>query len=354
MKRVAIVVLLAVSWGAAAMDLERDRLRVELYNSDQGISRDAGVVNEQKYYEFQTAKSVIDMHGNRVRVEQYLYRPADNQLRVDILNTREGRIDRAFHVDTYNTTLPENLIDILRHRHGNGIPRWYITDRIQQVENGAGDTVRHELHGGWAFKTAESPTGGYYDIVYNLDQVFVNNMEKTRLERVNHNPAANVLGYVDFWFPNETGQLTRCLNSTVNLLDPLWRNRLGAGYDTSVFPTITHSPTWLEVASRLIARNPLELRKTVRLTFKDGTWLEHEHAWINDDGRVLNTRDLFYAALEVKGGKDWRDIVTKWNEESIFRASEFAGRDIDLVWCNTQMLVAIADKAEGRGEGDSR
>lgn len=100
---------------AAAMTHAMDH-RAE-YAREIGMGREIREAQQDYYAETrrtqaESGRDVIDAEGVRVRVEQYLLRPAPNQVETRIFNSREGRTDQFSALKTFNKALPEQLSDL--------------------------------------------------------------------------------------------------------------------------------------------------------------------------------------------------------------------------------------------------
>lgn len=69
------------------------KLKKELYNEKSHAYRDLKFINEEMKADIHLGKTMTDVHGNRIRIEEFIYRPAANQVNLLSLTLREGRID---------------------------------------------------------------------------------------------------------------------------------------------------------------------------------------------------------------------------------------------------------------------
>lgn len=67
---------------------------------------------ELKANEAQLGKDVIDAFGRRVRLEEYLLRPASNQFKLLFLSTRESRFDWGQYVETFHARIPDDITQV--------------------------------------------------------------------------------------------------------------------------------------------------------------------------------------------------------------------------------------------------
>lgn len=306
----------------AADEMEKSEYRQELYLSDQQTSRDTASVTEQKQYEYETAKTVTDMQGYRVRMEQYLSKTKSNELRIDVYNSRDHRTDTGYRIDTYNADLPTDLSEVVYQSKTQ--PTWFITDRFTHAENDSGNYFEHFLLGGKLYQTSID----YYQVLYDQDKTSIDGTTKIDIVRVGQDATQNITGHTEFWFPNTLGVLTKTFDSN------------GEIYDISSYPTYEHTPTWDDVVLKLRAGDPVDLHETTKLGFADGTSLSFERAWIDDNGKIINTDDLKLAREDRKADK-WAEIISQWNVENIITASEWGGKNIDIIWSPQNFLAQI-------------
>jgi hypothetical protein len=71
----------------------KNKLRKELYNEKSHAYRDLKFINEEMKADVHLGKTMTDVHGNRIRMEEFIYRPAANQVNLLSLTLREGRLD---------------------------------------------------------------------------------------------------------------------------------------------------------------------------------------------------------------------------------------------------------------------
>ncbi|MFC1566430.1 FecR domain-containing protein [bacterium] len=67
---------------------------------------------EMQFAEYQLGKTMIDAFGKRVRLEEYIIRPADDKFKFVILNDRDQRFDWFTYESQFNQNLPTDLASI--------------------------------------------------------------------------------------------------------------------------------------------------------------------------------------------------------------------------------------------------
>ncbi|MFH1416235.1 MAG: hypothetical protein ABIH89_09165 [Elusimicrobiota bacterium] len=270
---------------------ERNEYREEINETTGNENRQTEDTGESIGEDSEEGKTLTDVNGYRVRVEKYFSRPADNQVKTTILNTREeldNRVDRSVWTGTFNQDLPEDLRGIARTMWGStrrrpGKPDYYLTntERISTCGENSLEVTRDD---GWLFKRADIGEG-LYIVLFNEEKLSANDMEKLQHIRYAYDKDSNIPGVIERYFPNEDSILTS-----------VW-------VDPSVRPDYE------------ISIGGSELYDKVKLTFADGTFLTKSRYVINDEGDIL--------ARGTRRGTG--------NLEVICEATEFNGETIDIV-----------------------
>ncbi|MFH1415873.1 MAG: hypothetical protein ABIH89_07305 [Elusimicrobiota bacterium] len=300
MKKVitALIVLgLIVSHGTlfadtGGLDLEMDEFRDEIEESSDAELQQAENTTESITEDAELGRTVTDINGYRVRVEKYCSRPASNQIKTTVLNTREdiGRIDQSVWTGTFNKDLPLRLRGIPRTMWGStlrrlGKPEYYLTN-VQRTDSCGNNTIKTIQDDGWLFH-ADHIVHNYYVVIFNDEKIAVNDIDKIRHNRENTDPATNHAGLRRHYYPDATGALTRVTLSNLEIIPSLEVERGGG----------------------------TEHYKREKLTFADGTFLKVSKYRIDDDGNILP-----------------RGIPSIFgNLEVVFEATEFNGETIDIV-----------------------
>ena len=89
-----------------AIPMDKQEVNAEVIDARVKDSVIAMAAEEMRNADYQTAKSLIDVDGRRVRVEQYIMRPAENKCKLVSLNESDTRYDYFTYTCTYNTALP--------------------------------------------------------------------------------------------------------------------------------------------------------------------------------------------------------------------------------------------------------
>lgn len=258
----------------------------EIYSE---ISKDEVIKRSQteiQSAEYQNRKTAVDAFGYRVRMEEYVIRPSDNQFKYVVLNTRENRFDFGKILFTFNTALPSDLSQVTRNMmsyYGSSAPSIYLTE-INSVMSNTVD------------KVTEEGTGGYMKPDNPL------------------NPSVWTHQFTDYSFyaagkneSNENGGKGRLL----------WSYSNGSySYLGGIRPeSLTLSPEGENI-----------LHNYSKNTYVDGTWISSDDYVIFDNGKVASISDFY-----LKPSEDKDSFIDKLNFQRVYKSSMFDDK-IDLVF----------------------
>lgn len=122
----------------------------------------AAAAEEMKLAEYQEGKSIIDVNGVRVRMEEYILRKPkdvaaadrDKAFKFVVLNTRESRFDFFTYKGIFNKTLPDDLSQALRFANGRSFgeePEFYLT-AYEMSQSNLVDAIKDMADGGHLVK----------------------------------------------------------------------------------------------------------------------------------------------------------------------------------------------------------
>lgn len=294
----------------------------------------AAAAEEIKTAVYKEGKAIIDVTGNRVRIEEYIVRPQANQFKLVVLNDRVDRFDYFYYKGTFAQTLPDDLSTALRQLPGCiGAPcQFNLTDyetaRSNTIDNmleiaGGGHQVDVNNNGtacNATFSNCDAVFAAFdpatdkfvaipvlapgtnnpalntpfYQTLFNTDRLTFNGIEHSRWA-----PSGSAPGGV---IRNTFGDVTYTFTTSV-------QNPPGCGP-----PDCTYTEDGL-------------LHQVVYASNATGTiWEKYDSYIISDEGKVAQTADFVGAT----SGTSYKSILLNWNFEMIVTASEFNGRKIDL------------------------
>jgi hypothetical protein len=337
-----------------AVPLDRNDVHTEYTSAKIKDSIVSEAAEELRNADYQVAKSLIDVNGQRVRVEEYITRPAANQFKLVSLNERPNRFDYFTYKGTFNQALPTDLSVALRDvggKLGATKPDYYLTgyettmsntiDNITDTGTG-GHLVRIDFDGtnytltddtdGSNTKTvaaAALQSDGSYKIYNPVQDTF-------RVVTAADRDAALEIAMLD----GETGAYR---NLTTN--DIAWRTRfnnytsyinttlkLGYAKKTSVTNTlaIDVDSDFSNAPITTLSEYPSgvdNLHNRLSLYYSDGSKTTYDNYIIDDEGNIGPAS----AFAGISTGAAYRTELENWNFETIVTATEMGGRKIDLV-----------------------
>ncbi|MBI3549383.1 MAG: FecR domain-containing protein [Elusimicrobia bacterium] len=327
----------------AAADKERQALKREVGLDMTKEEVQAAAALEQKNAIYKLGKAMIDVNGNRVRLEDYIIRPSANQFKLVVLNERVDRFDYFYYLGTFNKTLPDDISIALRQIQGAPFtaPEYFLT----QYQTARSNTIDNVV---------ETATGGHLVDVNN-------NGIAADAQTAVYNPGTN--GIVTLSVPNPGGvgndkffttifdnyalsfngvnHIAKATNvgAYVPTLDvngfPVYNagNVTGAQGSTQLTNTFTTSivtaPNCQDVNNCTGFPDGTNLHMIVYSENGGGTiWDKFDNYIISDDGKLAKQSD--FAGLSQ--GPSFLSMLSKYNYQQIITASEFGGRKIDLVF----------------------
>lgn len=275
----------------------------------------AAAAREIKLAEFQQGKVLMDVFGQRVRLEEYIVRPRADQFKLVVLNERQARFDYFYYLGTFNTTLPADLSVALRQISGSvdNAPTFWLTG----FETGRSNTRDSMI---------ELAAGGHpVDVNSNADATdnvsFFYNAATDRYEDVTGRAVYQTLfdrygfyingGLKYGWTGTNIASYADTTAATTN--DPHTGALLPA-----VLPARSVSTTFPDAN---------QVHQMIYESYSDGTFTQWDNYIINDEGKIARQADF----AGVTSGAKFKQKLLDFNYEQVITASEFQGRKIDLV-----------------------
>jgi hypothetical protein len=312
---------------------------------------------EQRLADYQEGKSLIDVEGKRVRLEEYIVRPQANQFKFVVLNERDNRLDYFFYKGTFNKDLPTDLAVALRDlsgKYGTTAPEYYLT-AYEMAQSNTQDSVHDTAAGGHlvqikyksdgtyvltdptdptntrTIKVAELQSDGTYKVYNPLNDSFatVTAADKDANTKfgvyIPENDTFKDLAPGDTYWKTRFNSYSHDLNdiNKINYVKSGAANVLASSLDAAwtyaggfVLPVVEVSADKLDV--------------TITNNYGDNTRECYRTSLIDDQGN-LAPRSAFAG---VSTGAQYKGELLKWNYEQQVTATEFGGfgvRKIDLV-----------------------
>lgn len=303
--------------GASDEDKQTVKAEVGLDMSKEQVMLAAA--EELKLAEYQEGKTLIDVSGQRVRLEEYIMRPRSDQFKLVALNDRSDRFDYFYYLGTFNTTLPTDLSVALKEingKVGSAAPDYYLTG-YETGRSNTQDSVQETASGGHSVDVNSNS-----DISDDISSVYDSETDSFRSAGSGEKVWKTLFDYYSYklngtekqgWNPGSSitpfngTQGTGIQSYTTDI-----RERFAGDYMT----TFSDYPSGTDILHQRITRY-----------FGNGTWEQYDNYIISDEGEIAPLS----AFNNVTSGSAYKQELLKWNYEQVITASEFQGRKIDLV-----------------------
>jgi hypothetical protein len=348
-----------------AIPLNRQDVRGEVVISSVKNNVVSMAAEEARNADYQLGKTMIDVDGQRVRVEEYITRPTTKKFKLVALNERSNRFDYFTYTGTFNTDLPVDLKTALSEvggKLGSTQPTYWLTayemymsntrDYIKDTGTG-GHLVKIDLNEAGDTYTLTGSDGSTVDVavaalqndgtykVYNpIKDVFsyVNADDLTEAKKLSVNDAGtyrNMTGGDRYWktrFDTNTFYINTTLKSSYSLnlnhadnvtqllvLDDhgAYGNNCGTSGTESCKPITTVSE---------FPDGTGTLHNKLSLYYSDGSSLVFDNYIIDDEGNVASTS----AFSGISGSAEYQSELNNWNYQQKITASEMSD-SINLV-----------------------
>lgn len=321
---------------SGAIPLNRQDIRSEVQIARVKDSITSMAAEEARNADYQVGKSLIDVDGKRVRVEEYITRPASDKFKLVVLNERETRFDYYTYTGTFNTDLPADLSVALRQvngKLGTEAPDYFLT-AYETLASNTRDNITESATGGHLVKITFN--GTTYTLTDNLNGSNIKTVEAAVLQGDGsykiYNPLRDTFRLVSAANKDEAVKIgiLDTTNDTYRTLDPTdtyWKTRFD-GYTFSVNDaiktrylvkgsvartlaidldaTFTHAP--IATISEFPSGSG-SLHNRLSLFFDDDSKLVYNNYIINDDGQTATNADF----AGIATGAAYQNELLKWN-----------------------------------------
>ncbi len=314
----------------------------------------ASAAMEMRLADYREGKSLTDVNGRRVRLEEYIVRPAPNQFKLVALNKRDDRLDYFFYLGTFNQTLPADLsvaLKDLNGRFGASAPAYYLT-AYEMGQSNTQDSVHDTGTGGHLVEVTVDANGNYVltdpanpsntrtvqsaqlqsDGTYQVYNPLADSFSTVSLDQLSASTKFGAYIPENDSFkdlaPGDTIWKTR-FNTYTHELDHVTKIAYTPKGNTNVLAA-TPDANWTYAGGfvlPVVKPDPNNVDATVTNYYGDGTFESYRTVLINDEGHIAPLSDF----ADISTGAQYKGELLKWNYEQQVTASEFQGRNIDLV-----------------------
>jgi hypothetical protein len=274
----------------------------------------AAAAREIKLAEYQQGKVMMDVFGQRVRLEEYIIRPAKDQFKLVVLNERASRFDYFYYLGTFNKELPRDLSIALRQIPGglDTAPEYFLTT-YETGRSNTKDSIVEIAQGGHSVDVNSNGNANddiryfYNGATESFDDVQGRSVFQTLYDKYGF----YINGKLKYgWTGNNITSYTQVTGSSNN--DPITGAALAQALPTRSINTTIDADN---------------LHQIFYESYTDGTFTQWDNYIIKDDGQVATRAEFQHAVT----GVDYKKGLLEFNYEQVITASEFNGRKIDLV-----------------------
>ncbi len=314
----------------------------------------AAAAMERRYADYTEGKSLVDVEGRRVRLDEYIVRTTPDSFKFVVLNERNDQLDYYFYKGTFNQPLPVDLSVALKDlsgKLGETAPDYFLTS-YEMGQSNTRDSIHDTATGGHLVKIEVDGSGNYVltDAAdpTNTRTVAASELQLDGTYKVYHPLADSFSTVTEAQLPSATqiGVFVPESDSFKNLSsgDTFWKGRFNSY--THAINDVTKINYTKSGAANTLA-NPLDatwnyaggfvlpvvsvdannIDATVTHYYGDGTFESYRTVLIDDSGAIAPLSAFSGAST----GAQYKEELLKWNYEQQITATEFEGRKIDLV-----------------------
>jgi len=334
---------------AESRDRSRQTLKREVGLEMSKEEVQAAAALEAKNAIYQEGKAMVDVNGNRVRIEDYIVRPRADQFKLVVLNERVDRFDYFYYLGTFNKALPQDISGALRQIPGcvDAACEYWLT----RYETARSNTIDNMLENAWDGHLVNVNNNGVTgdEVNYAFDgsqNDFVDLGVTVGVDNAGNRPFWTTL-YDNYtlsfnginhhsWTPG-VAAYNPAAGGCVGGVGPLcggiqsMGDSLGAGDQRTVVDvtSLLSPPNCDDLDLCTGTREPGQFHEIQYLKNGAGTiWEKFDNYVIDDEGKVAKHSDF----AGITSGAGYKATLLKWNFQQVITASEFGGRKIDLVF----------------------
>lgn len=345
-------IMMILLTGIAGAD-ERLEFRAEVFADMIRENYQSALTNEERIGEYQLEKTIVDVHGQRVRIEEYLLRPEPSQIKFLTLNTRANRFDYGYHILTFgNEKGPvdvsskslEDLSQVIWMNFEEE-PTYWLTDSDIKLSN-TRDHVDMNMDIGKPIEITiaipEFPSDS--EVANESEDVSI---DETLVPSSFYLPSFVVGKFSINGNPKEEFSMKISKDGKVEMVEKYITSdgmKTGMEYTYNLGsmdePTFTEYPEVMpEWEFKPSPYGDYKAHYTELVNYKDGTWMKYEEYHIDDQGKIVDWNWDYLEVSEENGEVPDDKVIDAIQEyfaqqpniQIIISASEFEGRTIDLV-----------------------
>ena len=321
---------------------------------------DLKYVNSEMKADLHLGKTMTDVHGNRVRIEEYVFRPAPDQVDLLSLSFRDNRLDYLRVNTTFNAEIPKNITQaqwksMWQYKwafdsaaYNQGKPDYYRKSEVLSLSNTL-DRVDMLTKYGLPVNSAPiQPAGGMgefnYWVLPKTEFMLTINADIRAIDKnysTYYNATVNdILGPTSIkehkaytLYTDQATNATPMYQETAFPDDKTFTDVLAIPYSTNQNYTPTNA---YSAPAKLVYPGTRDLAATQTRHYNDGSTLTTTMWLIDDYGRIMKSPTSILEAV---------NLLFNTNVELNIDSSEFKEGDIDVV---SKLLWWIALNPNGK------
>lgn len=327
----------------------KNKLRGEMNSALKHSWEDLRFVNGEMKADLHLGKNMTDVKGRRVRLEEYVFRPAPNQVDLLSITLRDDRIDYLRAMNMFNTPLPKIIPSSAWQKAWVSVemPKFYRTQErvvVSNTEHRVETMLRYGYQeavlGGNGYEMVSSgnadddflfaqpkrinPDSGLWVLPEYEKILLINNDVKEHQKYIIHQP--NLIYNIETsWIKMAddktfTGDIVLPIEGKNDIEYAAWKATGDPSAYTNV--VVTTDNKYVSFTNTPDKAVNSDLKWTQLKRYNDGTWLKAEMYLINDYGKIQQWNGTL---------RDFADILKFTNVELNLTSSAFNGQDIDIV-----------------------
>ncbi|HPI03042.1 MAG TPA: FecR family protein [Candidatus Goldiibacteriota bacterium] len=342
----------------------KNKLRGEMNTALKHSWEDLRFVNEEMKADLHLGKNMTDVKGRRVRMEEYVFRPAPNQVDMLSITLRDNRIDYLRASNYFNSDLPRIIPASAWQKSWASVemPKFYrleervvlsnTSDRVETVlkygyqdavlgqmllNNSGNPTYQESDPYRFAQPKRTQPDSNIWFLPEYEKILFVNGDVKEHQKFIIHRPdlASKIEASWIKMADDKTFTNTKPLvGNYTDKTDIKYADFMSTKFEGNpLIPEENYDAIYTSITTGgfdvyLAGNNPpdkilnSDLKWTELKRYNDGSWLRTEMYLIDDYGKIQQWNGTL---------RDFADILKYTNVEVNLASSEFTGGDIDIV-----------------------
>lgn len=287
------------------------------------------VAREARLAELQSGRALMDVGGNRVRVEEYVLRPRADRFKLVVLNARDRRLDYFYYQGTFNRALPADLSMVLAQLPGcvDRACDWHLTEFSAARSNGPDLVLERGVNslGGQIDVNGNGESSDNVTALFDSGRnAFVDVSGRSVYRTLFNRYGFYVNGRLKHgWSADNVTSYVEARASPASTTDPFTGGAL------------TNATAWLDPLTGTLATRTVNVtypsadrtHQRVYESYSDGSFLQWDNYAVAEQGGAVSRAEFG----DPTRASSFQRGVLDYHYEQVVTSSHFGGRKIDLV-----------------------